>query len=298
VKRIAAALFVTGVAAGWVGDRVPPLDPISLGGYLVLAADLHLHDSTWSDAALTPFSLVTEAAHQGLDAIAITGHNQTHDAKWGRWFSEQTGGPIVLVGEEMPEIGHHVVAVGIDSTIDGALPVPAQIAEIHRQGGIAIAAHPVAEFWAGFRGAETLFDASEVCHPLLFGQPEAERELVEFNRKTGGAAIGSSDFHGPGRVGACRTFVFTHDQSARGVLDAIRAKRTVVYTPSGHVYGDAALIALSENDGRLRARALAHESSSAVDWVSRLLGLTGLTLLVWVSHLRRPKTSGDATAIR
>jgi hypothetical protein len=297
--RTAGLLLVAGMAAGWASDRAPVREPIVLGGYRVLAADFHLHDSTWSDATLTPFNLVIEAEHQGLDAIAITGHGQTHDARWGRWFSEAVGGPTVVVGEEMPAIAHHVVAVGVSATIDGALPVGQQIAEIHRQGGVAIAAHPIQMFWPGFRGVETELDGSEICHPLLFGQPGAERELAEFNSKTGGAAIGSSDFHGTGRVGACRTFVFTNDASAHGIIDAIRAKRTVVYTPSGHVYGDPALVALAEHDGRLRARALARERVSPFDWASRFLTLAGLTLLAWITHVGRPRTSGDAaTAIR
>lgn len=296
---IAAGLLTAGIAAGWMTDRVPKRETITVGGYRVLAADFHLHDSTWSDATLTPFGLVVEAEHQGLDAIAITGHNQTHDARWGRWFSERTGRPVVLIGEEIPENGHHVVAVGITSTIDGALPIAEQIAEIHRQGGVAIAAHPVADFWPGFSGAERLLDGSEVCHPLLFGQPAAERELVEFNLRTGGAAIGSSDFHGTGRVGACRTFVFAADASAPAILDAIRAKRTVVYTPAGNVYGDPQLIALAESDGRLRTRAFAGEPVSAVDAIGRLLVVAGLGFLVWAGSVRRVKaSSATASAIR
>ena len=125
-----------------------------LGGYRVLAADFHTHSSTWSDGALTPWGMVIDARYQGLDAIAITGHRQTLDAKWGRWFSERIGGPIVLVGEELPEIPHHVIAVGIHTTVDSALPIGAQIDEIHRQGGIAIAAHPGEFFWQGVRAGD------------------------------------------------------------------------------------------------------------------------------------------------
>ena len=75
------ALLFVGVAMGTALDRVPPREPITLGGYDVLAADFHTHSSTWSDAATTPWGLVLEAKRQGLDAIAITGHNQTLDAK-------------------------------------------------------------------------------------------------------------------------------------------------------------------------------------------------------------------------
>ena len=160
--------------------------------------------------------MVIDARYQGLDAIAITGHRQTLDAKWGRWFSEKIGGPIVLVGEEIPEIPHHVIAVGIHTTVDSALPVAEQIDDIHRQGGIAIAAHPGKFFWPGFEPVMDRLDGTEVCHPATFDYPEFRPELEEFNRRTGAAAIGSSDFHGPGRLGMCRTFLFVREASANG----------------------------------------------------------------------------------
>jgi hypothetical protein len=146
------------------------------GGYRVLAADFHTHSSTWSDGSVTPFGMVIDARYQGLDAIAITGHRQTLDAKWGRWFSEQIGGPIVLVGEEIPEIAHHVIAVGIHTTVDSALPIREQVDEIHRQGGVAIAAHPGEFFWPGFEPVMDRLDGTEVCHPATFDYPQFRPE--------------------------------------------------------------------------------------------------------------------------
>ena len=88
-------------AAGTVIDRPRENPPLTVGGYRVLAADFHTHSTTWSDGGLTPFGIVLEAERQGLDAIAITGHNQVSDAKAGRWFSRIAGGPTVLVGQEI-----------------------------------------------------------------------------------------------------------------------------------------------------------------------------------------------------
>jgi hypothetical protein len=44
-------------------------------------------------------------------------------------------------------------------------------------------------------------DGTGVCHPATFDYPQFRPELEEFNRRAGAAAIGSSDFHGPGRLG-------------------------------------------------------------------------------------------------
>jgi predicted metal-dependent phosphoesterase TrpH len=278
--RLAASLLVAAVVVGTAIDRAPAREPITISGYRVVAADFHTHSSTWSDGALTPWGLVLEARHQGLDAIAITGHRQTLDAKWGRWFSERIGGPTVLVGEELPEVPHHVVAVGIEGTVDSALDVAAQIAEIHRQGGIAIAAHPGPMFWNAFAPVMHQLDGTEICHPAIYDIAEAKAVFEQFAQRTSAAAIGSSDFHGLGRLGICRTFVFARDNSAPAILDAIRARRTVVYGLGGQAYGDPDLIRLAAADGRLPAAARVEYPASLLDRVSQLLGLAGLALLI------------------
>ena len=285
--RLAVALLLASVVVGTAVDRVPAREPIALGGYRVLAADFHTHSSTWSDGALTPWGLVLEAQHQGLDAIAVTGHRQTQDARSARWFSERIGGPTVLIGEEMPEIPHHVVAVRITETVDSSLDVAAQIAEIHRQGGVAIAAHPGPMFWKGFEPVMDRLDGTEICHPAIYQYEDAQASLEQFAQRTSAAAIGSSDFHGLGRLGLCRTFVFARDTSAEAIVESIRARRTVVYGLNGQAYGDPELIKLAAADGRLPKAAQPDYTPSALDRVSQLLGIAGLIGLVWSSRRGR-----------
>jgi hypothetical protein len=284
--RVATALLVASVVVGTAIDRVPEREPIVIGGYRVIAGDFHVHSSMWSDSALSPWGLVLEARHQGLDAIAITGHRQTQDAKWGRWFSEVIGGPTVLVGEELPEIPHHLIAVGIERTVDSALDIRAQIDEVHRQGGVAIAAHPGPMFWEGFAPVMDRLDGTEVCHPAIHDIEEAQSAFEGFARRTSAAAIGSSDFHGLGRLGMCRTFLFVRENTASAVIDAIRAKRTVVYGRNGQAFGHPDLIRLAAADGRLPAAARPDYSPSWLDRVSQLLGIAGLAVLVVCGRAR------------
>ena len=49
--------------------------------------------------------------------------------------------------------------------------------------------------------------------------------------------------------------MFARGNKADDILEAIRAKRTVVYGREGKAYGDAELIRLAAADGRLPARA-------------------------------------------
>ena len=299
MRRAGLWLATAAIVIGTFSDRARPRQQVSLGGYRVLAADFHTHSSTWSDGSLTPWGLVLDARYQGLDAIAITGHRQTHDAKWGRWFSRKISGPIVLIGEELPEIPHHIVAVGIQTTVDSALPISAQIDEIHRQGGVAIAAHPGDFFWKGFEPVMHRLDGTEVCHPYTFEYPDAHPQLEEFARRADAAAIGSSDFHGPGRQGMCRTFLFVREATEAGILEAIREKRTVVYGgPEMKAYGDPDLIRLAEADGRLRQMASIDYPVSALDRLSQVLGILGIALIIAPRSRRERGLANPAFAPR
>ncbi len=287
-RTLSIILLVVAIGAGTIADRPTNSPPLTLGGYRVIAADFHTHSSTWSDGALTPWGMVLEARRQGLDAIALTGHNQVSDAKVARWFSRLTGGPTVLIGQEIITPEHHVIAVGVDHVVEWRQSVEAQAEDVHRQGGVAIAAHPFVEFWPYYTEADLrALDAAEICHPGIYGrasrQPELETFAARARDATGGralTAIGSSDFHGFGRLGLCRTYVFARDDSAPAILDALRAGRTVVYGLHGKAYGDPALVQLAAGHEELRDAAADASPAGALDWISRVCGIAGLLGLI------------------
>jgi predicted metal-dependent phosphoesterase TrpH len=272
------ALLVAALAIGAAIDRPVARPPLTIGGYRVLAADFHTHSSTWSDGALTPFGLVLEARRQGLDAIAITGHNEVIDGKVGHWFSRLIGGPTVLVGEEiLSEPTYHMIAAGISERVSFRQSAASAIAEIHRQGGIAIAAHPRPELWPAYDAtAMQTLDGAEICHPMIYSMPDVQRELIEFAARGRVAAIGSSDFHGIGPMGMCRTFVFARDASEQAILEAVRAHRTVVYGLRDRPFGDPELVRLVEGDTRLRDQAVPDWRGGALAWLNRIAALLGL----------------------
>ncbi len=116
-------------------------------------------------------------------------------------------------------------------------------------------------------------DGGEICHPFVFSLPAGQAELEQFAARRPIAAIGSSDFHGMGRMGICRTYVFVNDATAEGILDAVRARRTLVFGQGDHVYGDPALLQYAD---ALRGRAPSRQSrGDALDWVSRISALAG-----------------------
>jgi hypothetical protein len=298
------ALLLAGLALGTLDDCRPwPAAPAPRGGYQVLAVDLHVH-SFLGDGALGPWDLIGEARRRGLQAFAITNHNQVATARLGRWLSRRWGGPIVLVGEEVTHPLYHLIAVGIETPIDARVPAAAAMEQIHAQGGVAIAAHPIARFWPGYDEAALKgLDGAERVHPLVYAHPDEARELEQFweraqARRGALAPIGSSDFH-VGSLGLCRTYVFATEASERGILEAIRAGRTVAYDEGGRAHGDPAWQRLlAEAPPRAAAAGGGLRATGAVcSW----LGLLGLALLgdvrsrppaAWPKDTSLPATSG------
>ena len=228
--------------------------PTTVGGFSVLQVDLHVH-SFLGDGLFSPIGLLFEARRRGLDAFALTNHNQVVVARLGRRLSEALEMPRILAGQEITAPTHHIIGVGLTETVSWRQSARAIIDDVHAQGGVAIAAHPVSGFEEGFPDeALRLLDGSERMHPLVFSDPGEAEELAEFYErarllKPSLAAIGSSDFHGATSLGRCRTLVFVTEVSEAGILDALRDGRTVVHDEDGTPHGDPEMVALL-NGGR------------------------------------------------
>jgi hypothetical protein len=280
----AAALLAVSFASGSLAPHTPPRPLAStVAGYQVLSADFHVHSFPLSWSTLSPFDTVFEAHRQGLDAIAMSGHNNVWVSQVGRWFSRLIGGPIVLTAEEVHAPSYHMVAVGIEHAVSWRQSAAAAIDDIHRQGGIAIAAHPIIDYWPGWdTEAMRRLDAAEVVHPVAFNDRKARLQLRQFFARRKLTAIGSSDFHYTDRMGHGRTYVFVTERSERGVLDALRQGHTVVYDRDGRVFGDPQLIALG-----VVPKLVAPPSSGFWSHLSLMTGVLGLLLTAAVLHCSR-----------
>jgi hypothetical protein len=281
LRTVSALLLLSAIGAGTDADRPAARRVRIVGEYRILAVDLHTHSSMWSDGILTPWGLVLEARRAGLDAIAVTAHNEVIDAKAARRFSRMIGGPTVLVGEEvLAEPRYHLIAVGIEERVNFQQPAARAIDDIHRQGGVAIAAHPTSESAGWDDEAVSRLDGAEICHPLVYVFDDGTAQLEAFAARGRAAPIGSSDFHGLGALASCRTFVFATEDTPSAILEAIRARRTVVYSRDGKAYGDPQLTALAERAGLREAAEEWKSRGGALDWWSRAAGVFGLLGLI------------------
>jgi hypothetical protein len=294
----AAILAAAAVVAGTALDRPAPRAHALRGGYRVLETDLHSH-TRFADGFLSPFDLVLQAERRQLDVVAVTDHNIVFPAKLSRWFSRIVGGPTILVGEEITTRRYHLHGVGLTERVDASAPLPEVLAAIHRQGGIAIAAHPTRRFWPAFQAEIDRIDAAEVMHPLAYGASgpgwrwDDMRAFYEDTRASGRplTAVASSDYHFGSILGLCRTLVFARDDDEASVMEALRAGRTVVYDLEGRAYGDSQMIeALRREPYEPRAQDYGYKGSGVLDRLVRALGWLAVLALVLFGKRRAPAT--------
>jgi len=237
MRRMAWVALTVAVVYGTITDRPVAKRPLLLGGYRVLAGDFHVHPIPFSASTLAPWDLALEATRQGLDVIAMTPQNTVLMGRAAGW----TGGAIVIPGEEVHGPRFHLIVLGTRETISWRLPAGDAIDAAHRQGGVAIAAHPALQAWSAYDAtARRKLDGAEVRQPLSF-TPERATEMETFYAMAPTAAIGSSDHHGTGPLGVCRTYLFVREVSQAGVLEAIREHRTVV-VDGARAFGHPALV--------------------------------------------------------
>jgi hypothetical protein len=289
-SALAATALTTAVVIGTVSDRVPHRSPQRAGEYVVLAGDFHVHAFP-GDGALAPSTLRDEAARAGLDVFAVTNHNHIFTARLAQWMAGFSDGPIVIVGQEITNPRYHLIAIGLERAVNADQPAPAAIADVHAQGGLAIAAHPTRAFH-GYDDDATvaLLDGTETAHPV--DEVSQQQDFTAFferarRLKPHIAPIGSSDFHVSPALALCRTFVFARERSAAGVLEAIRSGRTVAIDEDGGRYGDPALVRLIAHApavGRSDQYAGWRLLSVALAWVGVLGMLLG-------GRLERPESA-------
>jgi hypothetical protein len=278
----AAGLTLTGTTA-----PLPVRPPLQKAGYVVLAADFHVH-SFPGDGLLPPWDLAIEARRRRLDAIALTNHNSTHSWHLARWLAPmagRAGAARLIPGVEVTAVGYHLAAVGLTEPIAWRQPAVAAVAAIHAKGGVAIAAHPTRRSWRFLDDAAiAALDGVEVAHPMIHVWEDARLDLAAFYERAKRvhpsiAAIGSTDFHHFAPMGLGRTYVFAREATEAGILEGIRGGRTVACDGRGASYGPPWLVAMVGDTCR-RDASLPPDGETAVERLGTWLLWLGLTALV------------------
>ncbi|WP_204072576.1 CehA/McbA family metallohydrolase [Planotetraspora phitsanulokensis] len=280
-----------------------------------LAGETHAHDDHSSDGSLPrqtskqalPGNLpvsdqIAEAERMGLDFLPLTDH-RTYDQHWDpQWRSSKL---ILLPGEEANGSPHATVLGAVDTIVDGANPpgspafrhVQQSIWDAHAQDASWGTAHPDDGEYTREAGPNENASAQGVNTVEVWNvasDPDAEIDYAEnrWNKGFRFGAVAASDCHfrevwGKASPGQPTTWVFAAERSVRGILDALRAGRTVVSaTPQGafvtieaDVDGDGVFEAVGGDEVIVRDRRLPKKARLRV----RIRGGVGTKVHVYAS---------------
>ncbi len=205
-------------------------------------ADLHIH-TTYSYDSSSTVSVVLEWAKNfaDLDVIAIT----DHDAIGGAQEAEQMApkyGIEVIPGCEITTQDGHLLALFIRKSVPPGLPLIETLLRIGEQGGVAVAAHPMAFLAHGLR-KEVIQEA--LLHPdarqVLLGietwntgifYQGTNHAAQRINAEVGLASVGNSDSHLFWTIGTGYTQFPGY--RAQDLRQALLERKTTAHHAEGH----------------------------------------------------------------
>lgn len=208
----------------------------------IYCGDLHAH-STSSDGNLSPVGMVLESMYCFMDFFALTDHNTIDGAmKVSKILSEYGFDYTFLVGEEITTKNFHFNAYPLEKVIPWDLPAEQIIQLAHQQQAIIQWNHP------GWTNSE--WEMSRIDSPLTDTGLDAW-EHIPFHyydwkkQDISPALIGSTDTHDGTFSKPERTIIYSNKISAKDIVDAIKEKRCLIFSPSAEsdvMYGETNII--------------------------------------------------------
>jgi processive 1,2-diacylglycerol beta-glucosyltransferase len=226
----------------------------------LLLCDLHTHTS-WSDGKLSVPEMVDFYGQRGFDCLCITDHLCDPKRLLGKLVNltglvippDEIAGYfeaierqkkrawdkyelLLMTGVEFnkdgytPKTSTHLLGIDLKQPIDPSLDIKGLIAEIHGQGGLAIASHPheiksewgknTLYLWEHVDEYAPLIDAWEVANRNDIFNPIGLKKLP---------FIACSDFHKPKHIHSWKTVLYC-EKEAEAIKHCIRVNRDVSLT--------------------------------------------------------------------
>jgi len=223
--------FIAGEAAVAVAMKFLNSDPLPrVAG--TIAFESHLHTQCSHDSAADLESMLIHAASKGLQAVAVTDHDQIACAWRAVTVAQELRSQgrlppdfIVVVGEEIGTSQGHVIGLFLQHYISPKMTAAETIREIHAQGGLAVAPHQgeTAAYLAPSLVRNLPFDAVEMGNSAMF-LPFDFYYLLKAGGGSSRTRLFGMDTHYsrlPGWLGYNRVTV--REPTAAALKDAIRS---------------------------------------------------------------------------
>jgi UDP-N-acetylglucosamine:LPS N-acetylglucosamine transferase len=226
----------------------------------MLLCDFHIH-SNYSDGKLSVPEIVDFYGEHGFDCICITDHladpkrligklSELASFTLGREQVEEYFAVVererqrawrrykmlVMTGIEFNKDGYtrktsaHLLGIDLKSPVDPSLDIPEIIAQIHAQGGLAVASHPHVMKSEWGKNTLYLWENQEKFAPLLDAWEIANRNNI-FNQigLKRLPFIANSDFHKPKHIYSWKTLIHA-EKDSEAIKDCIRRNEHVAIT--------------------------------------------------------------------
>ena len=183
-----------------------------------IKADLHVHTTYSNDSMITPKDLVYYAKKRGLNAVAVTDHNQVE----GAYKIAKETDFLVIPGMEVSSRDGHIVALNVKELIPRGLSADETVDRIHKAGGVAIACHPYAFFKGSLKGnvCET-FDAIEIINARAFPFKRSVKKATETAKRLNLSRVAGTDAHYGPQIGYAYTVIEAEEASVEAITKAI-----------------------------------------------------------------------------
>jgi predicted metal-dependent phosphoesterase TrpH len=185
-------------------------------------ADLHVHTIYSKDSVIAPKELIFYAKRSGLNAVAITDHNNVEGALK---IAKENSDFLIIPGTEVSSLNGHIVALNVVERIPRGLSADETVESIHKAGGIAIACHPFA-WLKGSVGkyVSTKFDAVEALNASAFPFRLASRKAVELAARLHLPRVAGTDAHYGPVIGRAYTLIDAEPTVESVVAAIVRGK--------------------------------------------------------------------------
>jgi len=184
-----------------------------------------------SDSLSDPQDILRKAAEQGLKVISVTDHN-TLLGSWEAKKYARKFGITVISGMEISTSDGEILGYGLKEKIPAMLSAEEAIKAIHKQGAVAVAAHPynrrpVRREFRSLRKKKisTLsLDGLEVVNCLT---GRISKRFLKLGREKKLALLSNSDSHDLVMIGTIKTGFPDGCKKETDFLEAIRKRLTI-----------------------------------------------------------------------